>query len=92
MFENENDVLANLTTIWGDGVDDLGNTYESVGGAFGLSDDKLSTKGVISFFPLPNDRISSMTFSIGITQNGIGTNLIEVRTLFNSFGCEDINV
>lgn len=75
--ENEDDILATFTDIWGSAIDNLGNKYQSAGGAFGLSDDKMSTQGVISFVPLPIEEVASIKFLIDIGKNGIGFDSIE---------------
>ena len=56
-------------TFWGYAVDNLGNKYQSLGGAFGLSADKLSTLGILSFTPLPDQDATSIKFTLELEQN-----------------------
>ncbi|WP_228021617.1 hypothetical protein [Vasconcelosia minhoensis] len=56
-------------TFWGYAVDNLGNEYQSVGGAFGLSADKESTQGVLSFTPLPDKVATSIKFTLELEQD-----------------------
>lgn len=58
----ESSTMLPYATFWGHGVDNLGNEYQSVGGAFGLSDDRESTQGVLSFSPLPDKDATSIKF------------------------------
>ena len=57
---------AEIISLWGSAVDNLGNEYESAGGAYGLSEDKQSIEGVLSFSPLPADEATTLTFYIEI--------------------------
>ena len=50
----------------GSAVDNLGNEYESADGAYGLSEDKQSIEGVLSFSPLPADGATTLTFFVEI--------------------------
>lgn len=56
-------------TFWGHAVDNLGNEYQSIGGAFGLSADKESTQGVISFAPLLDQDATSIKFILELEQD-----------------------
>ena len=57
---------AEIISLWGSAVDNLGNEYESAGGAYGLSTDQQSIEGVLSFSPLPADEATTLTFFIEI--------------------------
>ena len=50
--------------LWGEAVDELGNEYHNAGGAYGMSADKQSTEGVLSFSPLPAVGATSLTIRI----------------------------
>ena len=77
---DQDDVLTTFTSIWGHALDNLGNKYQSVGGAFGLSKNKNVTEGVISFFPLPDIEATSIQFFIEIKRGEKGPDSIEFST------------
>ena len=77
---NKDDVLATFTSIWGHALDNLGNEYQSAGGAFGLSKNKNATEGVVSFSPLPNVEATSMQFFIEIKRGEKRPDSIEFST------------
>ena len=57
---------AALIGLWGSATDNLGNDYSSVGGAYGLSTDKQSTTGVLSFNPFPAIGATTLTSQLEI--------------------------
>jgi hypothetical protein len=80
-FPDGDDVLVTLTDIWGHATDNLGNDYDSAGGAFGLSDDEKATEGVISFVPLPPVKATSINFFIEIKKVESRADSIEFSSL-----------
>lgn len=74
---DKDDVLMTLTSTWGHALDNLGNEYQSAGGAIGLSKNKNSTEGVISFVPLPDVEATSVQFFIEIMRGEKGPDSIE---------------
>ncbi|MGD1855629.1 MAG: hypothetical protein ACFB2W_15415 [Leptolyngbyaceae cyanobacterium] len=74
---DKDDVLMTLTSTWGHALDNLGNEYQSAGGAIGLSKTKNSTEGVISFVPLPDVEATSIQFFIEIKRGEKGPDSIE---------------
>ena len=50
---------------WGGyGEDNLGNSYQSAGGAFGLSSDSTHTSGVLSFIPLLDENVGQLRITM----------------------------
>jgi hypothetical protein len=52
-----------ITWLW-HAVDNVGNVYTDAGGAYGPSEDGLSTNGVLSLVPLPQPEATSLTITL----------------------------
>ena len=86
---DQDDVLTTLTSTWGHALDNLGNEYQSWGGAIGLSKTKNVTEGVISFIPLPNVEATSIQFFIEIQRGETGPDAIEFSVLLSKLQLVD---
>ena len=64
------DGSTRIIGLWGEAVDELGNEYQSAGGAYGMSADKQSTEGVLSFTPLPAVGATSLTIRMELLAGG----------------------
>jgi hypothetical protein len=59
--DSDSELKGTPSIAWhGYAEDDLGNSYQSAGGAFGLSSDCTHTDGVLSFVPLLDESVSQL--------------------------------